>query len=83
MGDEHEHATRDDAPGAPPGLYEHYKGARYRVIDRVRHSETDEELVLYRALYGEQGLWVRPIGMFTESVKVDGASRPRFARIGD
>jgi len=66
-----------------PGLYEHYKGSRYRVIDRVRHSETDEELVLYRALYGEHGLWVRPLAMFGETVEVDGVSRARFLRIDD
>ena len=50
------------------GLYRHYKGAQYQVIGTVRHSETEEELVLYRALYGEKGLWVRPLIMFTETV---------------
>ncbi len=47
------------------GLYRHYKGAQYQVIDTVRHSETEEELVLYRALYGSKDLWVRPLAMFT------------------
>lgn len=61
------------------GLYQHYKGAQYRVIDTVRHSETEEELVLYRALYGEKGLWVRPLVMFTETVLIDGKEVPRFA----
>lgn len=61
------------------GLYQHYKGARYQVIDTVRHSETEEELVLYRALYGEKGLWVRPLVMFTETVLIDGKEVPRFA----
>jgi|TARA_B110000503_G_scaffold59190_1_gene94452 hypothetical protein len=61
------------------GLYRHYKGAQYRVIDTVHHSETEEELVLYRALYGVKGLWVRPLAMFTEVVLVDGKSVPRFA----
>jgi len=61
------------------GLYQHYKGAQYQVIDVVRHSETEEELVLYRALYGEKGLWVRPLGMFTETVTIEGKTVPRFA----
>jgi hypothetical protein len=61
------------------GLYRHYKGAQYEVIDTVQHSETEEVLVLYRALYGEQGLWVRPLAMFTEAVMVQGAPQPRFA----
>ena len=65
------------------GLYRHYKGNRYEVIDIVRHSETEEELVLYRALYGEQSLWVRPLAMFAESVNVDGLTVPRFAYIGE
>jgi hypothetical protein len=61
-----------------PGIYAHYKGNRYRVIDTVTHSETEETLVLYRPLYGEQKLWVRPYDMFTESVEVEGQSVPRF-----
>ena len=61
------------------GLYQHYKGAQYQVIDTARHSETEEELVLYRALYGEKGLWVRPLVMFTETVLIDGKEVPRFA----
>lgn len=61
------------------GLYRHYKGNEYQVIDTVRHSETEEALVLYRALYGEKGLWVRPLEMFLESVWVDGKPQPRFA----
>ena len=63
------------------GLYRHYKGAEYRVLDTVRHSETEEALVLYQALYGEFGLWVRPLSMFIESVEVDGEQVPRFALI--
>ena len=62
-----------------PGIYRHYKGNDYEVIETVRHSETEEELVLYRALYGERGLWVRPVEMFLQRVEVDGASLPRFA----
>ena len=64
------------------GLYRHYKGGQYEVIDIARHSETEEKFVLYRALYGEQGLWVRPLAMFTESVVVDGVYVPRFEHIG-
>jgi len=67
----------------PPGLYQHYKGNRYRVLDTVRHSETLEPMTLYRALYGEQGLWVRPAAMFDETVVVGGISQPRFSRIAD
>ncbi len=64
------------------GRYRHYKGNEYEVVDVARHSETLEELVVYRALYGERGLWVRPRGMFTESVAVDGGSVPRFHYVG-
>ncbi|MCX7513656.1 DUF1653 domain-containing protein [Frateuria sp. STR12] len=65
----------------PPvaGVYRHYKGQRYQVLGVARHSETLEELVVYRALYGEQGLWVRPAAMFEETVAVDGRPVPRFA----
>jgi hypothetical protein len=62
-----------------PGFYRHYKGQRYEVIDVAQHSETREWVVVYRALYGERGLWVRPLDMFTESVEVDGKTVPRFA----
>ena len=61
-----------------PGTYRHYKGNLYEVIDVARHSETEEQLVVYRALYGERGLWVRPLAMFSETVVVDGAEVPRF-----
>ena len=67
----------------PPGLYEHYKGMRYEVIDTVRHSETLEPMTLYRALYGEHGLWVRPAAMFNQTVVIDGVVRPRFRRVQD
>lgn len=63
-----------------PGTYRHYKGNRYEVIDVARHSETEEQLVVYRALYGERGLWVRPLAMFTETVVIDGVGHPRFER---
>jgi hypothetical protein len=61
------------------GQYRHYKGLRYEVIDTVRHSETLEPMTLYRALYGEQGLWVRPAAMFEEAVLINGVVQPRFA----
>ena len=60
------------------GIYQHYKGNQYRVIDVVRHSETEELLVLYRTMYGEENLWVRPFSMFFENVVVDGVTLPRF-----
>jgi hypothetical protein len=67
----------------PPGLYRHYKDLPYEVIGTVRHSETLEPMTLYRALYGERGLWVRPAAMFNEEVVIDGISQPRFARLPD
>jgi hypothetical protein len=65
----------------PPGLYRHYKGNFYEVLDTVRHSETLEPMTLYRALYGEHGLWVRPATMFAGDVTVDGVQQARFARV--
>ncbi len=62
----------------PPGRYRHYKGHDYEVLGSARHSETEEEFVVYRALYGERGLWVRPKAMFEETVLVDGKPVPRF-----
>ncbi len=67
----------------PPGRYRHYKGGLYEVVDTVRHSETCEPMTLYRALYGENGLWVRPAAMFLETVVIDGVTQPRFNRISD
>ncbi len=77
-----------DLPSLPaeprPGRYRHYKGNDYRVEGMVRHSETLEVLVLYRALYGDTtALWVRPHAMFMETVVVDGRIQPRFARVDD
>ena len=65
------------------GIYEHYKGNQYRVIDIARHSETDELLVLYRPMYGDESLWVRPFAMFFEKVTIDGLLVPRFKYVGD
>jgi len=67
-------------PEPRPGLYRHYKGNEYRVLGLARHSETLEPLVVYEALYGERGLWVRPAAMFTESITHQGVLQPRFAR---
>ncbi|MFP3976719.1 DUF1653 domain-containing protein [Marinobacter sp. KMM 10035] len=64
-----------------PGRYRHYKGMDYEVIDIARHSETEEKLVVYRCLYGDHSLWVRPLSMFRETVNVAGEQVPRFARI--
>ena len=65
----------------PLGRYRHYKGMEYDVVGTVRHSETLEALTLYRALYGEHGLWVRPAAMFNENVVIDGIEQPRFRKI--
>jgi hypothetical protein len=60
------------------GVYRHYKGALYKVLHVARHSETEEELVVYQALYGERGIWVRPLAMFTETVDHGNRLIPRF-----
>ncbi len=65
-----------------PGLYRHFKGMEYLVENVARHSETMEELVVYQALYGECGLWVRPLNMFKETVVIGGEEIPRFQWIG-
>ena len=67
----------------PPGVYRHYKGMLYQVLGTGRHSETLEPMTLYRALYGEQGLWVRPAAMFNEHVLIDGISQLRFRKLPD
>ena len=65
-----------------PGRYRHFKGKEYEVLGVARHSETDEELVVYRALYGDFGLWVRPARMWNETVERDGKTFRRFTYIG-
>jgi hypothetical protein len=65
-----------------PGIYEHYKGNSYQVFGVCRHSETQEELVVYMALYGSYGWWVRPLQMFLDEVEKDGKRLPRFKFIG-
>ena len=64
-----------------PGRYRHFKGGEYEVIGIARHSETQERLVVYRPLYNDTGLWVRPAAMFIEDVQYEGKSVPRFSRI--
>ena len=64
-----------------PGRYRHYKGGEYTVLGVARHSETAEQLVVYRPEYGDSGLWVRPLAMFFEHVEVDGQWVPRFAKM--
>ncbi len=64
-----------------PGRYRHFKGNEYEVLGVAKHSETLEPMVVYRALYGEGGLWVRPLSMWTEQVERDGYSGPRFIYI--
>ena len=61
-----------------PGLYRHYKGGDYAVYGVATHSETEESMVVYRPLYGERALWVRPLAMFEEVVERDGETMPRF-----
>lgn len=75
-----------DLPALPvlrPGRYRHFKGGLYQVVDVVRSSESLQPMVLYRALYGEGGLWVRPYAMFVEQVPGPDGPQPRFASIGD
>lgn len=64
-----------------PGRYRHYKGQDYEVLGLAKHSETEEEFVVYRALYGERGLWIRPVAMFSEMIQVEGKQVPRFLRL--
>jgi hypothetical protein len=73
-----------DLPTLPQpqrGKYRHYKGGEYEVVGVARHSETLEPLVLYRPLYNDSGLWVRPYAMFFEEIEHEGRRQPRFARI--
>lgn len=66
-----------------PGRYRHFKGNEYEVLYLARHSETEEEMVVYRALYGEYGVWVRPASMWCETVERDGRIFQRFTYIGE
>ncbi|ATC63170.1 hypothetical protein CMV30_03915 [Nibricoccus aquaticus] len=71
------------APKLRPGRYRHYKGKDYQVIDVARHSETEEALVVYRLLYDDHSLWVRPLAMFTEEIEHNGQRQPRFAYLSE
>jgi hypothetical protein len=62
----------------PKGIYQHYKGQKYKLIDFARHSESLEAMVIYQALYGDHGIWVRPLDMFIENVEINGVSKARF-----
>ena len=77
MGDNLDKDDNSTTP-IPQGIYRHYKGNLYQVLHTARHSETDEPMVVYRCLYGEYGVWVRPLAMFTERVTVDGQRMLRF-----
>lgn len=66
-----------------PGLYRHYKGNEYCVLGLARHSETLEPMVIYQALYGDRGTWVRPVAMFMGKVAVAGRPQLRFVRVGE
>ena len=66
-----------------PGRWRHFKGNEYQVIGVAQHSETLEPLVVYRALYGDGGLWVRPAAMWLETVERDGVTHPRFTYLGE
>ncbi|MBQ6374133.1 MAG: DUF1653 domain-containing protein [Clostridia bacterium] len=77
--------ARDDPERAvadiPPGRYRHFKGGLYEVLAVARHSETEEPMVVYRALYGEGGVWVRPASMWNEEIVRDGRTLRRFERV--
>lgn len=72
------HKDTQDLPQIKTGIYRHYKGNLYQVLHIARHSEDEEWLVVYRALYGDYGVWVRPLVMFCESIEIDGKDVPRF-----
>ncbi len=65
-----------------PGVYRHFKGKDYRLLYVARHSETEEEMVVYQALYGERGIWVRPAAMWNETIERDGRRVRRFTYVG-
>ena len=76
--------TYEEAVAAiPPGRYRHFKGNEYEVLCVARHSETTEPMVVYRALYGDGGMWVRPADMWNEEVVRDGVTYRRFTKIGE
>ncbi len=72
-----------DPHAIKPGRYRHFKGNEYDVVGVAKDSETLQTVVVYRALYGEQGLWVRPLEMFAELIERDGKTIPRFQYVGE
>ncbi|MBO7275359.1 MAG: DUF1653 domain-containing protein [Clostridia bacterium] len=70
-------------PDPRPGVYRHFKGNEYRLLYVARHSETLEPMVVYQALYGDKGVWVRPLSMWDETVERDGTVYKRFTYIGE
>jgi cyclomaltodextrinase / maltogenic alpha-amylase / neopullulanase len=78
-----DHKPVDVASNLRKGVYRHFKGNLYELVEQAIHSETLEEYVVYRALYGERGIWVRPLSMFIEQIERDGRSIPRFEFVGD
>ena len=77
------HPPTAPLPQTPLGRFKHYKGGEYQVLCYARHSESEEELVVYRQLDKNTGWWVRPKSMFVETVTIDGIERPRFEKIQD
>ncbi|WP_430461302.1 DUF1653 domain-containing protein [Thalassolituus sp. LLYu03] len=73
--------TDSNKPSLTPGVYRHYKGNEYQVLGLARHSESEEWMVVYKTLYGDYSLWVRPAAMFCENVTIDGREQPRFALV--
>jgi hypothetical protein len=65
----------------PKGIYEHFKGNRYEVLETAKHSETEEVFVVYRALYGDYGVWIRPLAMFDQTIEREGRQLKRFKLI--
>ena len=74
---------KEEKPSIRPVHYRHYKGREYEVLEIARHSETEVWMVVYRALYGKRGVWVRPASMWNETVLCDGVPVPRFQYLGD
>jgi hypothetical protein len=75
-------SQRFNTVSVKPGRYRHFKGGEYQVEGLATHSETREQMVVYRPLYGEGGLWVRPLEMFLETVEREGETHPRFSYLG-
>ena len=71
------------SPIVSPGIYKHFKGNHYQVIDIARHSETEQWMVLYKPLYGEGALWVRPLELFCDYKEIEGIKVPRFEWVRD